>query len=410
MSTVSLTITDSPEISSRCSALEIDPDLVSLRVLRSDQEIEDIRDIWTRWHRHPNSDIDFFLMICRLRPEVLRPHVIVVYRGDSPDCLLVGRLEQSCLNFRIGYATPFRPEARVLTLVYGGFLGNTSAENSHVLARVIMNMLHRGEIDLAHFHHLRVGSPLYSAVRRAPAFQFCDHFPAVEPHWHLALPGTFNEYFESLPGKQRHEYRRHLKHLDRKFPGKVRIRCFEDESEIDQLARDAESVANQTYQRRLGVGFRDGSEIRYVLAFAARRNALHACVLYIEDEPRAFLIGHLDQHILFAHSMGYDPKFAKFSIGSLLLMRWMEEALSRRPRGSVTHVDFCSGDARYKREVCNQEWHEASLYLFGQSRKGLRLSLLRMLSSVSHALGNYLLCRARLLDGVKRAWRRAFSS
>ena len=387
-------------------ALSDDPNLISLRVLRSREEVEEVRDVWTSWNQHPNSDIDFFLMICGARPEILRPHVIVVSRGGRPECMLIGRVEQTRLNFRFGYSRPFRPEARILTFIHGGVLGKESAENSDILTRVIMRMLHRREIDGANFHHLRVDSPLFHEATRFPGFIWRDHFPIAQPHWQMALPSSFDEYLARLSPKQRHEKRRHMKRLERDFPGKVRVDVHRGAAKCEDLARDVEVVAEKTYQRKWGMGHKDAFETHRIVSFAAQRGSLHACLMYINDKPSAFLIGHSYRNTLYADSMGYDPEYAKYSIGSLLLMRWIEEAQQGGQQQPINKVDFSAGDARYKREICNEEWREASFFMFGPTLKGLKLNALRTISSVSNSYASQLLARTRLLETIKRFWRR----
>ena len=57
---------------------------LTTRIIRTREEIEDIRDLWVSWQSHPNSDIDFYLTVQRLRPKIVRPHVIVVYNDGRP--------------------------------------------------------------------------------------------------------------------------------------------------------------------------------------------------------------------------------------------------------------------------------------------------------------------------------------
>jgi len=91
---------------------------VSIQIIRSVPEIEGIRRIWTRWHHHPNSDVDFYLHILRSRPEILRPHIIVIYRGGQPEAMLVGRLERRHIECRIGYKVVLRLQAAALSFIY----------------------------------------------------------------------------------------------------------------------------------------------------------------------------------------------------------------------------------------------------------------------------------------------------
>src|ERR1019366_10300861 len=95
---------------------------LTLRIVRSLSELEELREIWTAWQSNPTSDIDNFFLIVRLRPEIQRPHVMVVYRDGHPDSILVGRLEHTRISFKLGYLNLFQPQVRVLCFMYGGFL------------------------------------------------------------------------------------------------------------------------------------------------------------------------------------------------------------------------------------------------------------------------------------------------
>src|SRR5439155_3981179 len=96
---------------------------VSTRIVRDLGEIEEIRGVWSAWNRQPNSDIDFYLTVLRCGPEVVRPHIIVLNRGGLPNALLIGRIEDTRFELKMGYRTVFRPAARTLTFVNGGLLG-----------------------------------------------------------------------------------------------------------------------------------------------------------------------------------------------------------------------------------------------------------------------------------------------
>src|SRR5215471_17817209 len=58
-----------------------------VRTLTTVQEVESIRPIWSRLQTQPDGDIDSFLLTLRLRREVLRPHVLLVYERGEPICI-----------------------------------------------------------------------------------------------------------------------------------------------------------------------------------------------------------------------------------------------------------------------------------------------------------------------------------
>src|ERR1035437_4668742 len=76
---------------------------VSVRIARSIGEVEAIREIWTAWKSHRDSDIDFCLEFVWSGEAFIRPHVIVIYRYGRPDAMLVGRLERARMNSKVGY-------------------------------------------------------------------------------------------------------------------------------------------------------------------------------------------------------------------------------------------------------------------------------------------------------------------
>jgi len=75
----------------------------TVRVCRTVADIEEIRPFWASWKGYRDSDIDFYLEFIRTRQEVLRPHVIVLSRDGRPDALLIGRLEKTRIDSKIGY-------------------------------------------------------------------------------------------------------------------------------------------------------------------------------------------------------------------------------------------------------------------------------------------------------------------
>src|SRR3974390_337248 len=66
---------------------------VSVRVIRTIDEIQSIRTVWADKCVNPDADPDLFLLSSESECTVIRPHVIVVFRNGVPDCILVGRIE-----------------------------------------------------------------------------------------------------------------------------------------------------------------------------------------------------------------------------------------------------------------------------------------------------------------------------
>ena len=76
----------------------------SVKMHRSEAEIEELRPFWIAGQRHPNSDFEHFLLVCRVLPGVIFPVVMSVWGAGSCRALLAGRLEHIRLQPRLGYS------------------------------------------------------------------------------------------------------------------------------------------------------------------------------------------------------------------------------------------------------------------------------------------------------------------
>jgi hypothetical protein len=374
----------------------------SLRILESATEFNELRDVWSTWSDGPEADLDYFSIRLRHRREVVRPHVMVVYRNDRPDCILVGWLEQGVVAFKVGPFTLFRSNARILRFVNGGFLGNRSRENSRLLMREIIRSVHEQEAQAAEFSQLRMDSPLYDVAKHEPNIFCRDHFTLGQRHPYLTLPGSFDEFLRGRSRKSRQEFRRHSRRLARDFPGEFRFQSVRSERDVEDFARKADEIAQKTYQRTLGVGFVNNAEMREVLHAAARKDALRACLFYIRERPVAFATGIVCNKTLCGIYMGFDPAFGKHRPGLQTLMRLIEDSFE--PSGSLLRVDAGCGDVPYKRALFDSSWKEGPVWIFAPSARGLGLCVRKVISTLLHSLAMGLLARSDHLRKFKKMW------
>lgn len=382
---------------------------IEVRCLRSVEEIESVRGVWTSWQIHPNSDLDFYLMVLKAKPGVVRPHVLVVLREGIPDALLIGRIDQERMELSLGYAKLPVVPVRRLTLIQNGFLGNTSVENSEALVREVLRSLGAHEADLATLKYYRTDCPLLGAVRRIPSFWPRDPVLQAQPHWAMTLPSSVEEFYRRFTSKERNTLKRRTKKLFSDFPGQVRIASFRHTVELDRMFQDIEKVAQKTYQRGLGVGFKDSPEMWDRMRLEAEKGWLQAHILYVADQPCAFWVGTLYQGWFHGNFLGYDPAYAQYSPGMYLSLSVIERFCERANRNRVTGIDFGLGDAQYKDLLCDREWADASLSIFAPTFRGLTLKALRTFTMAADHVAKRLLDRAGLFDAVKKKWRRRLS-
>jgi hypothetical protein len=380
-------------------------DAVEIRIARSVSEVEALREPWTAWGGHRDSDIDVVLMIIDSYPEALRPHVIALYRNGGPDAILIGRLERKRLTFKIGYLTIFRPLARCLTFVYGAIRGNASPENTQILVREVMKCMKQGEADVALLEFVPIESPLYQLGLKMPGILSRDTLPAMQQHDLMLVPDSIDEVYRGMSGGRGKHLRSSARKLQAHPAGALRIVCYRDVPELDRLFHDVEEVAKKTYQRGLEAGFSDTPRVRMRLGLAARKGWLRANILYIGERPVAFWIGMLYGETFVSEYMGYDPEFRQFSPGMVLIMRVIEGFCSRESGDIIKELDFGLGHAEYKAALCSKSWIEAAVFIFSPTMRGFFLKSLRTVTTAADGAARKILRSTKFLPRLKRAWR-----
>ncbi len=405
LKTEELEILSRPEWKSLSYASTSRPaDEVEVRVLRTIEELNELREVWNSWCDDPNADLAYYLATASCRTDFVRPHVIVVFRDGQPDCMLVGKLEFRRLPFKIGYATVFASKVKRFFFLQGGFLGKLSRENCRLVARELKQCLERREAEMAEFIRLNKDSELSEALESEFGSLQRGHFTPIHEHRWVELPETFEGFLHGLSRKSRHELRRHEKKLSKEFGDRAHIHCYRHADEVEELAEVVEKVSAKTYQRALNVGFKPDVEVLESLRVAACTGGLRGCVLYLDEKPSAFFIGKQYKETFHGTYMGYDPEFSKYSPGMIVLMHSIEECFD--PKMKATQFDLGWGDRQYKRAVCNQTRQDGPKYLYAPSLTGLKLNLFRSLTHAIDGGVRTLVEKSGFLQQMKKSWQR----
>jgi hypothetical protein len=220
------------QIPSQRSEQQRENDRIEIRVARTVLEVEALREPWTTWGGHRDSDIDFVLMIIESYPEALRPHVIALYRNGQPDAVLIGRLERKRLSFKVGYLNIFRPMSRCLTFVYGAFRGNQSRENAEKLLGEVLDCLKHDEADLALLEFVPTNSALYEFGLKLPSRFGRDSLPAQQAHELMAIPKTIDEVYRRMSSDRRIEIRRRIRKFQANPDNVPKVVCYRETADI----------------------------------------------------------------------------------------------------------------------------------------------------------------------------------
>lgn len=378
---------------------------LTVKVLQTVSEVEQERALWTRWPGHRDSEIDFYLMILRSRPEVLSPYILVAYQNNCPQAMLIGRVEKRRLDFRVGYFSVLRPSAQILAFIAWGLRGDASPESSQALVEEILKSLRRGEADAATLTFVDVNSSICKLGKELPGALSRDFHTSANVHWRMDLAKSIDEVYARFSSDHRGQLRRKAKKLVAEFGDKVRVACLRDITDIERIMQDVEQVAKKTYQRGLGVGFSASEEMRNRLDLQAEKSWLRTYLLYIDETPCAFWVGSLYDGIFYSDYLGHDPTYDKHSVGTFLTMKTIEALCAEGAKG----VDFGPGDSRYKQQFGNSRTDETTVYIFAPSLKGIALNAGRTASGFIDSTVKRTLGRAQLLPKIKKLWRKRAS-
>jgi CelD/BcsL family acetyltransferase involved in cellulose biosynthesis len=376
----------------------------TVTVARSVAEVEELRPKWERLQGNQlTTDLDWFLTTVEHDPRAQRPHVIYLERDGEPQGMVLGRLQDIELRCRLGYRKLYEPPLRVVTVVYGGFLGPLAEANPQALLGTLASSVRRGEVDALNLPSVRVGSPLADAVGGMSA-RARRSTTATRAHWYKAIPDSFDAFLGDLSSSTRQGVKRYANKLEREFADSLELRSVTSLDELEGFFADGAAVAAKTYQGGLGVGVRQDDELqRHLVRLGLERGWFRAYVLSLAGEPAAFWHGYAYRGTFRTMVPGYDPAYAKLNIGTYVLMKLIAD-LCDDP--TIESLDYGLGDAEYKRRFGDGFWEEQDVAVFSPTLRALRIHAVRSVLNSGVGVGRSLIRDAGKVDRVKKAWRK----
>jgi len=366
------------------------------------EEVEQLRNFWEKECGHPNYDIDFFLAVINSRKEIVRPFVIILYENEQPKSGLVGRIEDIELRLSIGYKVLFKPKARSLTLVYPSIIGNDSAMYIKALFKELILTIKKNEVDIICLNSINVDSELYRLATSSLSFFNRDNFPETSLHWRGSLGASYDDFCKSKSKNTRHNLKRYSLLLEKNYPDRVRVENFNSVDKIDQFFKDTKRIADLTYQRGIGTGFDDTKEMRNLVKLSIEKGWFIGNIIYVDNNPCAFWNGIIYKNIFYTWTTGYNPGFSKDHPGMYALVKILQKVHEIK---TARDIDFGFGDAKYKRDLVDQSWNEASMYIFPLKIKSIYLNIIIMIFKCISLAGSSFLKKTKLWDKVRKKWR-----
>ncbi|MCB0165111.1 MAG: GNAT family N-acetyltransferase [Anaerolineae bacterium] len=365
----------------------------SVFIARTIEEIEKIREGWQNLRPYPTANIDYFLTELKTHSEIVRPYVLTIRNNGRLIAMLVGRIEDKQIEFKVGYKPLFNPKVRVLNIIEGGIIGDTSFEVCALYMSYLQKALQLQEADLVSFSDIPTDSYLYWLGTTQTGLISKDYEPHPNIQYRMTIPASLEDFYSLRKNKK--NLRKRVRKLEKDFSGRVAIKCYKTPQDVNQLCQDLEKVSSKTFKKATGDAFVNDAKTRNYLTLLAENGHLLAYVLYIDDKPIAFegILKYKD--VYFSHECGYDPDYETYRPGTYLMLKVIDQ-LSNDDQ--IQFMDWAAGDYEYKSRFCDLNWNVASFYIFQPSLRGIKLNAMKLFCGASHRFGTNLLTTFKLKD------------
>jgi CelD/BcsL family acetyltransferase involved in cellulose biosynthesis len=205
------------------------------------------------------------------------------------------------------------------------------------------------------------------------------YVPLQYEHCYIDLGLSFEAYQKKFSSKTRSTINRKVKKYADHCGGSIRWKTFKEPAQIREFFRLARKVSKLSYQERLlDAGLPESEEFVRQAESLAAENRLRAYVLFDGETPVSYLYCPVEQDVLIYTYLGYDPKYMKLSVGTVL--QWLAlEALFAE--GCFRAFDFTEGQSDHKRLFATHHTKRANVFL-------VKASLRNNLVILSHLLMN----------------------
>ncbi|MGH7803853.1 MAG: GNAT family N-acetyltransferase [Candidatus Binatia bacterium] len=375
-----------------------------VRILRTVRDVSANATEWRGLETTPATYLDGYLGGLD-HDGAARPFAMLVGPEGAATALAAGRYEERRRPLRLGYWRFLGPRARCLTFEPGAIVGDLSREQSATIVRALYTALERGEADMALVRELRLDAPLFEALSSFPAPRFRDRNPVVNVRWMIEFPES-PEAPLAMSAHTRKHLRYYTNRLQRKYGDRLRVESWTRPADLARLMADAEAVARTTYQRKIGVGFRDDVAARARIRLEMERGFFRSYLVYLDGRPGAFWMGSRFGDTYYSGDTGYDPALRVDRVGELLLARMLE---ALRKEAGLRWFDFGFGDSDYKRRYSTHSFEEATVAMFAPTARGALLNVAQStVRGVNRAVKSTAE-RLELLDWIRSRLRRRWA-
>jgi hypothetical protein len=231
-----------------------------------------------------------------------------------------------------------------------------------------------------------------------PGFPVSRNFPTVQfppgliqfvswsdTRFLIPIAGTFHNYLQSRSRSTRENLRRDVRRWRALAGTEAVMKEFWGAAQMREFYSLASPLSQKTWQGKLGAGLEEIDRPEEILPMAASDQA-RGYILFSGDRPAAFQLCYVQGTALVASQTGYDPEYARYSPGAVLLYLLLEKLYAE---GEMEFLDLMEGAAfRYKSSFVTLRV-PSQRFLYFRRRPGilcfiLFVTLLKQLERVAH--------------------------
>jgi len=162
---------------------------------------------------------------------------------------------------------------------------------------------------------------------------------------YIDMSGSFDDYLGQFSSKTRSTLRRKARKLAKEVGG-YSISEYRTRAEVSRFLDQALPLSAKTYQARLlDAGLPDGEHEVTAMLDAADAGNMRCFLLSNEDGPLAYLSLPVSGRTLVYAYLGYDPDFARLSVGTVLQLEALERLYAEE---RFAWFDFTEGEGAHK--------------------------------------------------------------
>jgi hypothetical protein len=253
------------------------------------------------------------------------------------------------------------------------------------------------------FAQLRRDNPCYPIYFEAIKLGSAVHrilTPSLIGKWYLVLqyglhtprhvidvPATYEGYFSTIGRETRSGLRRSVKKLFTNFNGQVRLETFQSRVDVDRFFLSINKLVTRTWQWRRGDNMSPAiiEKLKELSKTWAEPGYFRGFILYVKDEPVAYILGYRIRDAFYLEITGYDSDWRKSAVGVVCILLSLQWMLAEDP--PLRRYDFLSWDLEYKKRFGNNKWLEANFYMFPNS---FRLGFVYLVLKANIKASNFL--------------------